>query len=88
MSILSQIGTVAAVCTTGSFSPQIIKIQKQGGDDLSYSMLLIFLTGVLLWWVYGLMLHAREIIWANGATALLVIVALALKATHIEKTRP
>jgi MtN3 and saliva related transmembrane protein len=75
------------VCTTGSFIPQIIKIKKRGGDDLSYPMLLIFLTGVLLWLVYGLMLHAAEIIWANGVTAVLVVVALALKAMHIEKTR-
>jgi MtN3 and saliva related transmembrane protein len=87
MGILSSVGTVAAVCTTGSFIPQIIKIKQQGGDDLSYSMLLIFLTGVLLWMVYGLMLHATEIIWANGTTAVLVVVALLLKATHTEKTR-
>ena len=87
MGILSSVGTVAAVCTTGSFIPQIIKIKQQGGDDLSYSMLLIFLTGVLLWMVYGLMLHATEIIWANGTTAFLVVVALILKATHTQKTR-
>ena len=43
MNILSQIGTVAAVCTTGAFIPQIIKIKNQGGEDLSYAML-VFLS--------------------------------------------
>ena len=66
MGILSHVGTLAAVCTTGAFIPQIIKIKKQGGDDLSYAMLFFYLTGVLLWLIYGLMLHAPAIIWANG----------------------
>jgi hypothetical protein len=44
-------------------------------------MLFLYLTGVLLWLVYGLMLHAAAIIWANSVTSFLVAVALALKAT-------
>lgn len=87
MGILSQVGTVAAICTTGSFIPQILKIRKQGGDDLSYPMLFFYLTGVLLWFAYGLMLHATEMIWANGITAFLVMVALAFKATWREGSR-
>ena len=87
MGILSHVGTMAAVCTTGAFIPQIIEIKKQGGDDLSYAMLLFYLTGVLLWLAYGLMLHAPEPIWANGATAFLVLVALVLKAAYTEKSR-
>src|SRR5579863_1939775 len=33
---LSYIGTLAAICTTTAFIPQILKIKRQGGDDLSY----------------------------------------------------
>ncbi len=87
MGILSHVGTAAALCTTGAFIPQIIKIKKQGGDDLSYAMLAFYLTGVLLWLAYGLTLHAPALIWANGATSFLVLVALALKATYREKSR-
>jgi len=79
---LGYIGSVAAVCTTGAFIPQILKIRRQGGGDLSYPMLFLYLTGVLLWLAYGLMLHAAAIIWANGATALLVAIAILLKASH------
>lgn len=86
MQLLTSIGTVAGVCTTGAYIPQIIKIKRQGGDDLSYPMLAFYLTGVLLWLAYALILRAPEMIWANGVTALLVVVAIILKATHPGKT--
>jgi len=82
MELLSYIGGVAAVCTTGAFIPQILKIRRQGGGDLSYPMLFLYLTGILLWLAYGLILHAAAIIWANAATALLVGIAIVLKASH------
>ena len=87
MDPLSYVGPLAGFCTTIAFVPQIIKIKKQGADDLSYHMLFLYLTGVLLWLVYGLMLHAAAIIWANSITSFLVIVALALKATCPSPTR-
>ena len=76
------IGTVAAIVTTSSFIPQVLKIRRQGGEDLSYHMLFLYLSGTLLWLAYGLMLHAAAVIWANAATSLLVAVALVLKLTH------
>jgi MtN3 and saliva related transmembrane protein len=81
MNFLSYVGTLAAFCTTTSFIPQIVKIKKQGGEDLSYPMLFLYLSGVLLWLVYGLLLHAAAIIWANAITSFLVALAIALKAT-------
>jgi MtN3 and saliva related transmembrane protein len=85
MELFGYIGGVAAVCTTGAFIPQILKIRRQGGGDLSYPMLCLYLTGILLWLAYGLMLHAAAIIWANAATALLVAIAIVLKASHIRQ---
>jgi len=82
MSLLGWVGTLAACCTTFAFVPQIVKIRRQGGDDLSYAMLSFYLTGILLWLAYGLLLHAAAVIWANAATAFLVGVAIVLKATH------
>jgi MtN3 and saliva related transmembrane protein len=82
MGLLDYVGTVAAVCTTSAFIPQILKIKKQGAEDISFSMLFIYLTGVLLWLIYGLLLHAAAVIWANAATSFLVAVALALKMTR------
>jgi 5'(3')-deoxyribonucleotidase/uncharacterized protein with PQ loop repeat len=82
MGLLNWLGLFAAACTTLSFVPQIVKIRKQGGADLSFYMLFIYFAGVLLWFGYGLMLHAPEIIWANAASAVLVAAAIGMKAMH------
>jgi MtN3 and saliva related transmembrane protein len=87
MTLVDYIGTVAAVCTTTAFIPQILKIRRQGGQDLSFPMLSIYLTGILLWLIYGLLLHAAAVIWANAATSCLVAVALVLKLTHPARGR-
>lgn len=80
MSFTGYLGTVAAICTTGAFIPQIVKLRKQGGKDLSYSMLFLYLTGVSLWLIYGIRVHAEAVVWANALTGLLVLVSLVLKA--------
>ena len=87
MVLANNIGTIAALCTTGAFVPQIVKIRKQGGEDLSYGMLAVYFVGVALWFVYGLMIHAAAIIWANAATMLLVAIAILLKATYPGRER-
>ena len=74
------VGTVGGFCTTFAFVPQVVKIWKQGGRDLSYGMLALYLIGVSLWLIYGLLLHALAIILTNAATALLVAFATVLKA--------
>jgi MtN3 and saliva related transmembrane protein len=74
------LGAIAGFCTTFAFVPQLIKIQKQGGRDLSYGMLIFYLTGVLLWLVYGIFLHAPSVILANAATSFLIVLAIFLKA--------
>lgn len=77
---IAGVGTVAAVCTTVAFVPQIVRVRRQGGRDLSYGMLALYLTGVLLWLAYGCLIGARAVILANVAAALLVSVTLILKA--------
>lgn len=85
MAVLTFVGDVAAACTTTAFIPQIVKIRKQGARDLSYPMLFLYLVGVLLWLLYGVLLHAAAVIWANAATSFLVAVALLLKLTQPAK---
>jgi 5'-nucleotidase len=80
MSVTGYVGMVAAFCTTVAFVPQIVKLRKQGGQDLSYSMLLLYLTGVLLWLAYGVRIHAVAMMWANGVAAVLVLLSIVLKA--------
>ncbi|HUL33034.1 MAG TPA: PQ-loop domain-containing transporter [Candidatus Eisenbacteria bacterium] len=77
---IEMLGLVAGCCTTFAFVPQIVKIHRQGGRDLSYGMLAIFLIGVGLWLAYGLLIHAPSVILANAVTAALVVLAILLKA--------
>lgn len=81
MTLTGAIGTIAAICTTGAFVPQIIKIRKQGGGDVSYLMLFVYLIGLLLWLGYGLLFHAPAVIWANIVAVVLVSTSVILKAT-------
>jgi MtN3 and saliva related transmembrane protein len=74
------LGAIAGFCTTFAFVPQLVKIRKQGGRDLSYGMLFFYLTGVLLWLAYGVFLHAPSVILANSATSFLIVLAIFLKA--------
>jgi 5'-nucleotidase len=76
---ITLVGTVAAACTTVAFVPQIFRIRRHGGRDVSYGMLALYLGGVLLWLAYGLLTGARAVIAANAAAALLVSLTLFVK---------
>src|SRR6266436_5166123 len=80
MSLTAYLGIVAAFCTTVAFVPQIVKLRKQGGEDLSYQMLFLCLKGVMLWLVYGIRVHAVAVIWANALASLMVLISIVLKA--------
>lgn len=75
------VGTVAALCTTLSFLPQLAKVRRQGGGDLSYTMLVMYLIGQGLWLVYGLLNSAGAVIGANVASIVLVSAVAFVKAT-------
>lgn len=65
------LGLVAAVLTTAAFLPQVYKTWKtKSTDSLSLSMLLIFVSGVLCWLVYGFLIDSVPIIFANFVTAI------------------
>ena len=79
VTVTMAIGIVAAVCTTLSFVPQIVKIRRQGARDLSYGMLALYLLGLGLWLIYGIRIGAAEVIGANLVAGSLVALALVLK---------
>ncbi len=85
MSVTGYLGIAAAVCTTVAFVPQIVKLRKQGGEDLSYSMLFLYLTGVVLWLSYGIRIHAAAMIWANALATAVVLISIVLKANPPRK---
>ena len=77
--VTTLVGGAAAICTTLSFVPQLVKIRRQGGRDLSDSMLALYLLGLTLWLVYGVRIRAAEVIGANIVAGTLVIAAVVMK---------
>lgn len=76
-------GFLAGTLTTLSFVPQVIKAWRtKSCNDLSWGMLIIFSSGVLLWLIYGLRLSAPPIIAANAMTLLLLIVIIVMKISY------
>ena len=74
------IGSCAAVLTTVSFAPQVVRTWRSGGSGLSWLMLAMLGTGVWLWFVYGVLRGSAPIMAANGVTGLEILFLAALKA--------
>ena len=65
-------GYVAAILTTAAFLPQLIKTLKtKKADDVSLTTLIMFITGVLSWIIYGYEISSLPILLANLITLIL-----------------
>ena len=74
------IGFVAAILTTVSFLPQVLKVwQTRSARDVSLSMYLLFSLGVALWLIYGVFIQSWPIILSNLITLILASIVLAMK---------
>jgi MtN3 and saliva related transmembrane protein len=83
MDLADLLGITAGVLTTIAFIPQLSKTWKSKcADDISLAMMAIFSTGVFLWLLYGLWIHALPIILANLVTLVLTSVILVLKIKY------
>lgn len=77
MSLETLIGMLAGILTTIAFVPQVLQVYRsRSAKDISLGMYAIFVSGVLLWLVYGCMIGAMPVIVANGVTLLLAAAIL------------
>lgn len=77
------IGLIAAICTTSSFLPQVIKtLRSRKTKDISFLMYAILAMGLFLWLVYGILLRDLPLILANGISLGLALCVLFLKIRH------
>ena len=73
------IGFIAAILTTSSFLPQLIKVWKtKSSKGVSTLMYFVMLLGVILWGVYGYLIESKSVLIANIVAGLLQIVILIL----------
>ena len=74
------VGLTAAFLTTSAFIPQVYKIYKEkNADGISLTMYIILFIGVILWFIYGILIGSVSIIIANGVTALLQLSIIIFK---------
>jgi len=72
MSLEEIIGTLAGIFTTAAILPQITKaIKTKDVKGISPFFLLVLITGVGLWTVYGILKNDWPIIITNGVSVLL-----------------
>lgn len=80
------LGLAAATSSTAAFVPQITKIWKTGGKDVSFSMLWLHVTGVNLWVCYGLTIGATALSLANATSIVFAGTCLVLKLMNERQT--
>lgn len=80
MKLVTIIGLVAAACTTVSFLPQAIRIIKiRETRDISLLTYILLEAGILLWFIYGILIANLPVTLANGITLVFTTIILALK---------
>lgn len=81
--LINTLGTLAALCSMGSFLPQVIKIWKEkDASQVSLRMYVVTVTGFALWIVYGVMLKSWPLVGSNVVCLGLSAAILALKLKY------
>ena len=76
-------GFLAALLTTIAFLPQLYKTWKtKSAEDVSLIMLILFITGLISWIIYGLRIHSFPILIANVVTLMFNFSILILKLSY------
>ena len=79
MGMITLLGLVAAICTTVSLLPQVIKtIKTKHTKDLSLSTYAVLTTGIFLWFLYGILIKDLPLVLANGITLIFTATILFL----------
>ena len=74
------VGAVAGACTTVAFVPQVWRVWKtRSARDLSLPTYAVFTFGVVLWFVYGILIGSLPILLSNGLTLVFAGSVLAMK---------
>lgn len=77
------LGLAAGTLTTASFIPQVVRtVRTKDTRSLSLGMYAVFVIGVALWIVYGIIVRKPPVIIANSLTLLLAFVVLLYKIRY------
>lgn len=77
------LGIAAGILCTFSFIPQVIKIfRTKNARDISLLTFSVFFLGVILWFIYGIMIKEWPIIIANAVTLIIILSIVVMKIKY------
>jgi MtN3 and saliva related transmembrane protein len=77
------IGLAAGILTAGSLIPQVIKtLKEKKAEDVSLVMLIILMSGIILWILYGIKRDDLPIIATNSFSLLVNMVMVFLRIRY------
>ena len=83
MNYITILGLIAGSLTTFAFFPQTIKTWKtKHTKDLSLLMYIVLTTGVLFWFIYGILRKDLPVMLANGISLILSASILFMKIMY------
>ena len=83
MNAITIIGLVAATFTTIALLPQLMKVWKtKSTRDISTGMFMLYGSGLLLWFIYGVYIGDLPIILANSIAFVQALAILIFKAKY------
>ena len=83
------VGSVAAICTTAAFVPQVVRvIRLRSAQDISLATFLVFSVGMAIWAVYGFLIDSIPVILANTVTLMLALTIVVLKVSYARSSPP
>lgn len=77
------LGYLAAILTTSSFLPQLLRIiRTRHTKDISLWMYLVLVSGIILWIVYGYITRSWPVVGANIITLAIATAILVFKIRY------
>jgi len=74
------LGLIAATLTTAAWIPQVTRAwRSRSADDLSWSYLIVFATGVSAWIGYSVLTRDLPVFAANAVSVVLILALVGIK---------
>ena len=81
--VVAVVGVAAALCSMGSFLPQVVKIlREKDAASVSVRMYMVTVTGFALWSAYGVLLKSWPLAGSNLVSLILSGLILILKLRY------
>jgi MtN3 and saliva related transmembrane protein len=80
---ITLVGSIAALCTTAAFVPQVIRVVRlRSAEEISLTTFLVFSLGMAVWAAYGFLINSVPVILANIVTLALALTIVGLKLRY------